>query len=185
MNIKYITITFFFTFFSLAAMASDSGGYIDKPTEKASELVKKYVISGDSDKPSILNNLTKLADSNPENINVIRIYTSLLSSERMYKKAISYLEPINKSKTTSSLLLQECMLKDRINKTDLSCYKKVVFLSEKNGTENMDYLMALFFSDDEKFEKKKNTLIKNNHSLENNFSIFSYDKKSVLQSIYP
>ncbi|MFE8100768.1 hypothetical protein RBA71_04605 [Brenneria goodwinii] len=185
MNTKYIAIAFFFTFFSLVAMAGGSGGYVDKPTEEASELVRKYVISDDSGKSSILNNLAKLADSNPENINVIRIYASLLSSEGMYKKAISYLEPINKVKTTPSLLLQECMLKDRINKTDLNCYKKVIFLSENNDTENMDYLMALFLSGDDRFEKKKEILMKNNQSLENDFSIFSHDKKSVLQSIYP
>ncbi|MCG8709070.1 hypothetical protein JHU04_002301 [Brenneria sp. 4F2] len=185
MNIKYIAIAFFFALFSLVAIASGSGGYVDKPTEEASKLARKYVTSDDSGKSFILKNLAGLADSNPENVNVIRIYTSLLSSEGEYKKAIPYLESINKEKTTLSLLLQECMLKDRINKTDLSCYKKFIFLSESNETENMDYLMALFFSDDDRFEEKKSALMKKNQSLENDFSIFSHDKKSVLKSIYP
>lgn len=45
--------------------------------------------------------------------------------------------------------------------------------------------MALFLSGDDRFEKKKDILMKNNQSLENDFSIFSHDKKSVLKSIYP
>ena len=158
---------------------------IAEPTQQASELVKKYTLSEDTDKPAVLENFDKLARKNPENVNVIRSYTSLLASRGDYQKSLTYLEPFNRANANPSLLLQECMLKERLDKKEDACYQRVISESESKHIENMDYLMALFFTNDDKFPAVKQRLLTKNPALSNDFTLFSQDKRSVLMAIYP
>ncbi|MHA0982228.1 tetratricopeptide repeat protein [Kosakonia cowanii] len=158
---------------------------IAEPIQQVSELVKKYTLSEDTDKPAVLENFDKLARKNPENVNVIRSYTSLLASRGDYQKSLTYLEPVNRSNANPSLLLQECMLKERLGKKEDACYQRVISESESNHIENMDYLMALFFTNDDKFPAVKQRLLTKNPALSNDFTLFSQDKRSVLMAIYP
>ncbi|UXY11949.1 hypothetical protein N7922_05295 [Kosakonia sp. ML.JS2a] len=182
MRYQNIVMLFILSIFSVSVAA---GGYADKPTAQASELSKKYVMADESAKPSVLQDFDHLARDNPDNVNVIRSYTSILSSRGEYEKAISLLEPVNKARNNPSLLLQECMLKDRIKNGDAACYKHVISLSERSGSENMDYLMALFFTDDGRFEAEKKKLAASNPSLSRDFGIFDQDKRQLLLSLYP
>lgn len=159
--------------------------YRDKLTAQAAELAKKYAMADDAEKSAVMSDFDQLARENPENVNVIRIYTSLLSSQREYKKALAYLEPVNKEKNNSSLLLQECMLKDRLERTDLACYQHVIAMTEHDGVQNMDYLMALYFSGNEKFQTVKKEMEEHNQALRAYFSFFEQDKRSALLTLYP
>ena len=49
----------------------------------------------------------------------------------------------------------------------------------------MDYLMALFFTNNDKFPTVKQRLLTKNPALSDDFNIFSQDKRSVLMAIYP
>lgn len=158
---------------------------IAEPTQQASELVKKYTLAEDTDKPAVLEDFDKLARKNPENVNVIRSYTSLLASRGDYQKSLTYLEPFNRANANPSLLLQECMLKERLGKKEDACYQRVISESESNHIENMDYLMALFFTNDDKFLAVKQRLLTKNPALSDDFTLFSQDKRSVLMVIYP
>ncbi|MEN4873099.1 hypothetical protein [Kosakonia cowanii] len=158
---------------------------IAEPIQQVSELVKKYTLSEDTDKPAVLEDFDKLARKNPENVNVIRSYTSLLASRGDYQKSLAYLEPVNRANADPSLLLQECMLKERLGKKEDACYQRVISESESNHIENMDYLMALFFTNDDKFPAVKQRLLTKNPALSDDFTLFSQDKRSVLMAIYP
>ena len=160
---------------------------IAEPTQQASELVKKYTLSEDADKTAVLEDFDKLARKNPENVNVIRSYTSLLASRGDYQKSLTYLESVNRANANPnpSFLLQECMLKERLGKKEDTCYQRVISESESNHIENMDYLMALFFTNDDKFPAVKQRLLTKNPALSDDFTLFSQDKRSVLMAIYP
>ncbi|GLR08294.1 hypothetical protein GCM10007905_10130 [Mixta theicola] len=157
----------------------------EKSTKEASCLIKKYAISSNEDiKKSILNNLSSLSDDNPDNINVIRMYSGVLSSRGEYKKAISVLEAFNQKHKNTSLLLHECMLKDRVGDYKPSCYKKVISLKRAGGVNDIDYLMALFMMDDKDFNKEKDIYMKkmnDNHDLE----VFKNKKEKLLKVFYP
>ncbi|WP_288882881.1 hypothetical protein [uncultured Kosakonia sp.] len=156
---------------------------IAEPTQQASELVKKYTLSEDADKLVVLEDFDKLAPKNPKNVNVIRSYTSLLASRGDYQKSLTYLKSVNRA--NPSFLLQECMLKERLGKKEDTCYQRVISESESNHIENMDYLMALFFTNDDKFPAVKQRLLTKNPALSDDFTLFSQDKRSVLMAIYP
>ncbi|WP_039057150.1 hypothetical protein [Enterobacter sp. Bisph1] len=165
--------------------AAVADGNMDKPTAKASELAKRYVLANETDKPSVLQEFDNLAQDNPDNVNVIRNYTSLLSSRGQYEKAIAWLVPINKVRNNPSLLLQECMLKHRVSHSDTACYKRVIGLSEHQGREDMDYLMALYFTDDRTFQTVKQRLLQQNPAFSSDFTLFEQDKLDMLRSLYP
>ncbi|AZI86371.1 hypothetical protein EH164_04455 [Kosakonia sp. CCTCC M2018092] len=177
MRISGVTTLLVILFLSAPAIA--------EPKQQASELVKKYTLAEDADKTAVLEDFDKLARKNPENVNVIRSYTSLLSSRGDYQKSLTYLEPVNRANANPSLLLQECMLKERLGKKDDACYQRVISESESNHIENMDYLMALFFTNNDKFPTVKQRLLTKNPALSDDFNIFSQDKRSVLMVIYP
>jgi len=175
MRISGVTTFILILFFGAPAIA--------EPTQQASELVKKYTLSEDADKLVVLEDFDKLARKNPENVNVIRSYTSLLASRGDYQKSLTYLKSVNRA--NPSFLLQECMLKERLGKKEDTCYQRVISESESNHIENMDYLMALFFTNDDKFPAVKQRLLTKNPALSDDFTLFSQDKRSVLMAIYP
>lgn len=183
MNVKKTLFIALFFIFSVSVVAVSR--YKDEPTQQASDLVKQYALADDAAKSIVLQDFDKLARENPENANVIRSYTSLLSSKGEYAKALAYLEPVNRANTDPSLLLQECMLKDRIGKKDKACYQRVIVDSESKHLENMDYLMALYFTDDPKFPAQKQRLQQENPTLSRDFALFDQDKHSLLMSLYP
>lgn len=67
----------------------------------------------------------------------------------------------------------------------MACYEQVIALSERNGKQNMDYLMALYFSGDKRFFSVKREMEKNNPALSADLSFFAGDKRRVLLSLYP
>ena len=77
------------------------------------------------------------------------------------------------------------MLKERLGKRDEACYQRVINASERKQVENMDYVMALFFTDDKKLADVKQRLLKQNPALADDFKIFTQGKRSVLLSLYP
>lgn len=183
MNVKKTLFIALFFIFSVSVVAVSR--YKDEPTQQASDLVKQYTLADDAAKPAVLQDFDKLARENPDNVNVIRSYTSLLSSRGEYAKALAYLEPVNRANTEPSLLLQECMLKERIGKKDKACYQRVIADSESKHLENMDYLMALYFADDQKFPAQKQRLEQKKPSLSRDFALFDQDKQTLLMSLYP
>lgn len=157
----------------------------EKSTKEASSLLKEYVGSTDDNvKKTILNRLSSLSRDNPDNLNVVRMYTGVLSSIGEYKKAIFVLESFNRKNENTSLLLHECMLKDRIGDYEESCYKKVISLKKANGVNDVDYLMALFMVGDKGFEKEKRIYMKGRDD-NNDLKIFENKKENILKEFYP
>ncbi|ARJ41748.1 hypothetical protein B1H58_06740 [Pantoea alhagi] len=175
-----LAMTFLWIFNAYATINNDKNS-----TEEASCLTKKYVASNNENiKKTLLTKLSSLSDSNPDNINIIRMYSGLLASGGKYKKAISVLEPFNQKHKNASLLLQECMLKDRIGNYEPSCYKKVIALKRASGINDTDYLMALFMISDKDFSQEKNLYMQgrdDNHDLE----AFNHKKEKLLKIFYP
>ncbi|PNS11615.1 hypothetical protein COO59_11400 [Mixta theicola] len=146
--------------------------------------MKKYAISDKAGKKEALEGIAILAHKNKLNENVIRIYVSLFSSNGEYKEAIKVLESLNKESPASALLLQECMLKDRIHHHDLACYKKALSIAENKGVRNTDHLIVLYFSGDKRFNEEKEKYLSHN-SNDSIISIFDKERDAVLKEIYP
>ncbi|AOR62533.1 hypothetical protein [Pectobacterium wasabiae] len=171
-------------FFSMVVFSYAYDSYVDEPTKKASELARKYAIANDGEKKQELDNLQFLSDRNPNNINVTRIYSSILSSRGEYEKAIFVLNTFNKHDENYSLMLQECMLKDRIGKYNSLCYGDVISLMRSKGVNNIDYLMALFLNDDKDFNKERDVYMKNTDNKQD-LDAFNNGKKELLKKLYP
>ena len=161
------------------------GSYIDTPTQKASELVKKYTLTNDeADKKEALEGLRSLSTQNPNNVNVIRIYSNVLSSTGDYSQAVSVLHKFNQQHKNPLLMLNECMLKDRMGDYDLSCYKNVISLKRSENAHDIDYLMALFLTQDESFEKEKEAYIKWRQN-KDDLDAFNHGKNALLNELFP
>ncbi|PVF10608.1 hypothetical protein DBO95_29660, partial [Yersinia pestis] len=91
-------------------------------------------------------------DENPENINVRKMYINSLLADRYYAEGLQELEILNKKHFTRTDLLTECMVKERLGKRDDECYRQVIHLSEQQQSIDSDYLTALFFANDKRFE---------------------------------
>ncbi|MGV3345463.1 hypothetical protein ACGVWS_06850 [Enterobacteriaceae bacterium LUAb1] len=159
--------------------------YADAPTKEASELTKQYVIADDnSEKKAILEKLHSLAKNNTDNRNVIRMYSGMLASIGEYKQAISVLNAFNKEHTSATLMLHECMLKDRMGDYDSSCYENVITLKKSKGVNDIDYLMALFMTNNKDFNKEKDAYIKRTDNKQD-LDAFNNEKKMLLKKLYP
>lgn len=158
--------------------------YADLPTKQASELIMKYTFADEKEKNIAREKLNCLAKHNPRNTNVIRAYASILISEKDYREALTLLKGYNTSNNDTPFKLQECMLRERVGEHDALCYKQVISLAEGKGIKDTDYLMALFFTDDKRFTKEKESYIART-GFERDFDIFNKSKSEVLQVFYP
>lgn len=169
----------------LLAMAYAVKNKHENSTREASLLLKEYVSSTDDDqKKSILNRLSSLYHDDPENINVVRMYIVILSSTGEYKKAIFVLESFNRKNENPSLLLHECMLKDRIGDYEESCYRKVISLKKAHGINDADYIVALFMVGDKGFDKEKDIYMKGRDD-NDDLNIFENKKEDILKELFP
>ncbi|NNS05780.1 hypothetical protein [Erwinia sp. JH02] len=170
---------------SISYYSNAVDSYIDTPTQKASELVKEYAITDDeADKKSALEGLRLLSEQNPKNVNVIRIYSSVLSSKGEYSQAATLLHVFNQQNNYPSLILNECMLKDRMGNYDSACYSHFISLKRSLKVYDSDYLMALFLTEDGSFEKEKEAYIKNTPNKED-LDAFNNGKSALLEKLYP
>lgn len=68
------------------------------------------------------------------------------------------------------------------------CYRQVIHLSEQQQSIDSDYLTALFFANDKRFEPLKNRLIKEGVFKESDLLIFTLSKEDdvtrVLSIVY-
>ncbi|EIS26521.1 hypothetical protein, partial [Yersinia pestis] len=126
-----------------------------------------------------------LLDENPENINVRKMYINSLLADRYYAEGLQELEILNKKHFTRTDLLTECMVKERLGKRDDECYRQVIHLSEQQQSIDSDYLTALFFANDKRFEPLKNRLIKEGVFKESDLLIFTLSKETMLREFYP
>ena len=180
MNVKTtFPLALLFVFWSSAAADTSDKS---TPTEQALGLETKYEMAKEAAKPDLLNAFEDLAQANPENADIISRFVRLLYSHGDYSKAIAYLEPLNSTAPSSSLMLQECMLKDRVGKKEEGCYQRVLGLPDG---ELMDHMMALYFTDEAKFHARKAHLLKLHPELKSDFAIFEQDKLNILRSLYP
>ncbi|AHK20678.1 hypothetical protein BF17_16255 [Yersinia similis] len=157
----------------------------DDPTQEAVLLVQKLITSEDSEKSEIFKQFKNLLDENPENINVRKMYTNSLLADRYYAEGLQELEILNKKHFTRTDLLTECMVKERLGKRDDECYRQVIHLSEQQQSIDSDYLTALFFANDKRFEPLKNRLIKEGVFKESDLLIFTLSKETMLREFYP
>ncbi|BCQ32788.1 hypothetical protein ERHA54_01510 [Erwinia rhapontici] len=95
-----------------------------------------------------------------------------------------FIIPYKKNLTRTNLLTQ-CMLQERLEKRDEGCYKKVIALSEENNAIDSDYISALFFMDDKRFEALRHELIKENKFKESDFLVFTLGKEKMLHEFFP
>ncbi|MGV3346209.1 hypothetical protein ACGVWS_10895 [Enterobacteriaceae bacterium LUAb1] len=160
--------------------------YVDLPTKEASTLITEYFTGeGKTTKAEVIEKLHNLAKENPDNINVIGTYMTVLVSSADYKKAIHVLESFNERHTNVSLILSECMLKDRIGDYDSACYEKVISLKKAKGKKDSEYLLALFMMGDKNFHNEKEAYLKNHRDFKKDLDIFNNGKRNILNELYP
>jgi len=169
---------------STVTTSSAVDSYVDVPTTKASELARKYVIADDDAKQKALDKLFLLAQENPRSINVMRIYASLLTWRGEYNKAIVLLESFNRRYENHPLMLQVCMLKDRLGDYDSLCYGNVISLMRAKNVNDVDYLMALFLTNDSNFEKARDRYVKSTGNKQV-LDIFNGKRDALLKQLYP
>lgn len=187
-NILIVIISFVFiclASFCFNASAKDVSLYRDKPTQEAVELTNKLELSDEGEKSKILSSFKKLMDKNPENVVIRNMYINNLIAERHYREGLSYLEVMNKNRLTRTNLLTQCMLQERLGTKSEGCYKKVITLSEESNVIDSDYMSALFFMNDTRFDTLKRELIKENKFKESDFLVFTLGKEKMLHEFFP
>lgn len=113
------------------------------------------------------------------------MYINNLIAAKHYQEGLDNLNAINKENITRTDLLTECMLREKLGIKDENCYREVIFLSEKDNIVDSDYISALFFSDDQRFEPLKLKLIKENKFKESDFLVFTSGKEKMLYEFFP
>lgn len=177
-------IIFLMLSFLFSALSYGASHYIDEPTREISELSKKYAIDDEKGKAEDIQKIDVLSKNNPDNVNVTRIYASILSSRGEYDKAIEILSGFNDNNKNASLILQECMLKDRVGKYDALCYENALRLINKSTHNNIDLLTILYLTNSKKFDEEKELYIKETNNL-NSVQLFNTDKDTFLKRLYP
>ncbi|EXU76457.1 hypothetical protein [Erwinia mallotivora] len=152
---------------------------------KASRLTMILVMAEKQDKDKILEEFRMLTIKNPDSSIIKNMYINNLIAAKHYQEGLDNLNTINKNNLTRTNLLTECMLRERLGIKDENCYKEVIFLSEKDNIVDSDYISALFFSDDQRFEPLKLKLIKENKFKESDFLVFTSGKEKMLYEFFP
>lgn len=151
----------------------------------ASDLVREYIMSDDKSAKTLASDkLNMLYKNNHENINILRMYSGILASSGEYQEAIKILSEYNKNHSETSLMLSECLLKDRTGTYEPECYNKVITLKKYNHSKDIDYLMALFMTHDENFKNEKSIYMQGRDDNQD-LDIFNYSKQDLLMNIYP
>lgn len=181
----FVLFIFVMIFVCSCASAKESSLSRDKPTQEAVELTKKMIFSDEEEKNKIFSSFKELMDKNPGNIAIRNMYINNLIAEKHYEEGVKYLRAMNKKNLTRTNLLTQCMLQERLGNKDEGCYKKVIALSEENNAIDSDYISALFFMDDKRFEALRHELIKENKFKESDFLVFTLGKEKMLHEFFP
>lgn len=184
-SVFFVLFIFLMIFIFSCASAKDGSLSRDEPTQEAVELTKKMIFSDEEEKNKIFSSFKELMDENPGNITIRNMYINNLIAEKHYEEGLKYLRAMNKKNLTRTNLLTQCMLQERLEKRDEGCYKKVIALSEENNAIDSDYISALFFMDDKRFEALRHELIKENKFKESDFLVFTLGKEKMLHEFFP
>lgn len=184
-SVFFVLFIFVMIFLFSCASAKDGSLSRDEPTQEAVELTKKMIFSDEEEKNKIFSSFKELMDENPGNITIRNMYINNLIAEKHYEEGLKYLRAMNKKNLTRTNLLTQCMLQERLEKRDEGCYKKVIALSEENNAIDSDYISALFFMDDKRFEALRHELIKENKFKESDFLVFTLGKEKMLHEFFP
>lgn len=184
-SVFFVLFIFVMVFLFSCASAKDGSLSRDEPTQEAVELTKKMIFSDEEEKNKIFSSFKELMDENPGNITIRNMYINNLIAEKHYEEGLKYLRAMNKKNLTRTNLLTQCMLQERLEKRDEGCYKKVIALSEENNAIDSDYISALFFMDDKRFEALRHELIKENKFKESDFLVFTLGKEKMLHEFFP
>jgi len=184
-SVFFVLFIFLMIFLFSCASAKDGSLSRDEPTQEAVELTKKMIFSDEEEKNKIFSSFKELMDENPGNITIRNMYINNLIAEKHYEEGLKYLRAMNKKNLTRTNLLTQCMLQERLEKRDEGCYKKVIALSEENNAIDSDYISALFFMDDKRFEALRHELIKENKFKESDFLVFTLGKEKMLHEFFP
>ncbi|MEJ5062238.1 hypothetical protein WH279_01510 [Erwinia sp. MYb375] len=184
-SVFFVLFIFLMIFLFSCASAKDGSLSRDEPTQETVELTKKMIFSDEEEKNKIFSSFKELMDENPGNITIRNMYINNLIAEKHYEEGLKYLRAMNKKNLTRTNLLTQCMLQERLEKRDEGCYKKVIALSEENNAIDSDYISALFFMDDKRFEALRHELIKENKFKESDFLVFTLGKEKMLHEFFP
>lgn len=184
-SVFFVLFIFVMIFLFSCASAKDGSLSRDEHTQEAVELTKKMIFSDEEEKNKIFSSFKELMDENPGNITIRNMYINNLIAEKHYEEGLKYLRAMNKKNLTRTNLLTQCMLQERLEKRDEGCYKKVIALSEENNAIDSDYISALFFMDDKRFEALRHELIKENKFKESDFLVFTLGKEKMLHEFFP
>ncbi|WP_455811833.1 hypothetical protein [Pseudomonas graminis] len=157
----------------------------DEPTTQVSTLVEQLAMADAKQSTKIIDKIDSIRRENPENTDILLMYTNSLLGEKRYKEGLKSLSALYEKKPTRSYLLAQCMLKERLGNIDKSCYKEVVKISEENNLIDSDYLTALFFSDAEKFSAAQQELIKTKEFNESDLLVYTRNQKEILLEFFP
>lgn len=186
-SIKVLALIFCIsTYVHSAPESNNSNNSVEvTPTQEVANLIKKMAIAESDKKKVILSKINLIRIKNPDNTNILLMYISGLISEKRYNEGVEYLKLLYKKRPVRTYLLTQCMLQERTGRRDDNCYKQVIQLSEENKIIDSDYITALFFTDEGKFIKTKDEVIKENKFKESDFFAFSLGREKMLHEFFP
>lgn len=155
------------------------------PTAQVATLVEKLVMADAKQSKVILDEIDSIRRKNPENTDILLMYTNSLIGKKHYKEGLNFLTTLYEKKPIRTYLLTQCMLKERLGGSDKSCYKEVVRISEQQDLIDSDYVTALFFTDTEKFNTVQRDLIKKKDFKKSDFLIYTLGQQEMLHEIFP
>ncbi|MCT4703930.1 hypothetical protein MUA02_18925 [Enterobacteriaceae bacterium H20N1] len=162
-----------------------SSSYADKATETGAKLVDEYTKASSKGKQRFITELQILTHKNPENSNVRKMYANVLLADKQYQSGLQQIEIINKKYGTPSFLLTACMVKERLNMPFNGCYKDIIRIMDKNNVKDVNYLTALFFASDPRFDEERRKQLRADEISGEQAAYYNLSREDFLLNLYP
>lgn len=184
---KWIVLVFSLFIFSMSINKSLANEHSNNGVKVASDLIMKLTFAdSEGEKNRILNEIKKVKESNPADMNIANIYISGLVGEKKYGLALSEINKLNNEDENGRFSLLKCMLMDRLEKKEVAdCYISYIEIKNKKKEKDIDYIMALYLSESPKYQTEKEEYIKNSKFADDLQLLDTKSKKEVLSELFP
>lgn len=112
------------------------------------------------------------------------MYANVLLADKQYQAGLQQIEIINK-KHAPPFLLTECMIKERLNIPLDGCYKATVRIMDKNNIKDINYLTALFFASDPRFDEERSKQLRADEISDDQAAYYNISRADFLLNLFP
>ena len=156
-----------------------------KTISYANQVLNDYIKEPNNKAFHALQELKKLTNENSNNFQVRSLYLNILLLEKQYSLGLEQIKILNRIKPLPLSKLNECILIERIGDAVGHCYQDAIALFAANNNRDDNYILALKFANDPRFEDERKRLIETGRIIQEVQEIIAMDKQTFLQTFYP